>query len=226
MGGSKTESEMKGTLSPEQRQLLAAIVAQVIPEVGQAAEVYGGQIAPGVSPLQSQLFSELGGIAPGQATAGLSSLLSGTTDPTARQAAYAGARAEAEQNLRQQLPYLEERYNAAGAGRSGGLEHALAQAAGQMETGLGSLQSQLLYSEELAARDRQLQGLGLWGGLTSGAGGTQRAITGEQLGEGYNRWLAAQPYSNPWVMSYTPLIMGTQTSAPATRGFSWGIGGG
>lgn len=241
MGGSHTETESMDVLNPTQQRFLWKLAQQVMPQIGQGAEVYGGQIAPGVSALQQQGFDALSGMFGGDTGGALSAMLGGQSayevDPAARQRVYDAERALAMRQFQSEIaPMIEERYNAQGAGRSGGLEHALAQAGGDLSLGLGSLYSNLSYQDEQARRmglesaaGRQGQGLGLWGSMVGqqlGAGQMQRGIAGEQLGEGYNKWLAAQPYANPWLTSFAPTILGTQTQTPVSETFGWGMGKG
>ena len=239
MGGSHTDSSQMDVLSPEQKWFMSTLIRQVMPEIGEGAEVYGGQVAPGVSPLQQSGFDALSGAFSGESGAALSSMLGGQSayevDPAAREQLYGAEKALAMRQFQSEIaPMIEERYNAAGAGRSGGMEHALAQAGGDLSLGLGSLYADLGYQDEQARRMglenaamRQGQGLGLWGGITGNqlAGGEmQRGVEGEQLGEGYNKWLAAQPYSNPWLTSFAPTILGTQVQTPVSETWGWGKG--
>jgi hypothetical protein len=74
------------------------------------------------------------------------------------------------------------------------------------------------------AAQRQLGGLGAQQGMLQmllGGGGTQRNIVGQQNAEGYNKWLAAQPYANPMVSAYLPTILGTQTQTPVQESTSF-----
>ena len=234
-GGSHTETSMMDTMSPTQQRLLWKLAKQVMPEIGEGAEVYGGQIAPGASDLQQQGFDALSGAFSGESGNALSQMLSGQSayevDPAARQQVYDAEKALAMRQFQSEtMPMLEERYNAMGAGRSGGLEHAMSQAGGDLSLGLGSLYSNLGYQDEQSRRagleagaQRQGQGLSLWGGITGqqlAGGEMQRGIAGEQLGEGYNKWLAAQPYANPWLTSFLPTLLGTQTPVSETWGWN------
>jgi hypothetical protein len=236
-GGSKSETSKQGTLTWFQKDLLEKLYNQVAPQVGQGAETYGGQIAPDASALQQQGFDALSSMFSGESGAALSQMLSGDSafqiDPAARQQVYDSEKAMAMRQFQSEtMPMLEERYNAMGAGRSGGLQHAGAQAGADLSLGLGSLYSQLGYQDEQARRmglesaaQRQGQGLSLWGqgvGQQLAGGQMQRNIQGEQLGEGYNQWLASQPYSNPWLTSFAPTVLGTQAFTPVTETTSWG----
>ena len=240
MGGTHTDTSKMDVLTGEQQQVLNQLISYVMPQIGQGAETYGGQIAPGASDLQQQGFDALSGMFGGETGGALSAMLSGQSayevDPAARQQVYDAEKAMAMNQFQSETaPMLEERYNAMGAGRSGGLQHAMAQAGGDLSLGLGSMYSQLGYQDEESRRmglesaaQRQGQGLGMWGGLNQqqlAGGEMQRGIEGEQLGEGYNQWLASQPYSNPWVTSYMPTILGTQVNTPVSETWGWGKGG-
>lgn len=227
-GGS---TELRDILLPSQRHLLDQIIGEIRGQIGQPGTVYGGQVVPGAAPLQEQVFGQIGALA-GPATAGYERALSGLPayeiDPAAREAPYGAIEQQALGQLRKQLPYLEERYNAMGAGRSGGLQHAMAQAAGDLSLGLGVLRGQYEYQDELARRQaaesaamRQFGAAGPGLQTLMSAGGVQRGIAGEQMGEAYNKWLMGQPWANPW-LGFMPQALGTQAFTPVTQ--QWGFG--
>lgn len=237
MNMSKTEGGTVGMLTDEQSRLLDEIIGQIRPQVGQGVAQYGGQIVPGVSGLQQQGFDQLAGAFGGQTGDALSRMLSGQSayevDPAAREKVYGAERALQMGELQDTWRMLEERANFAGAGRSGGLEQAMAQAGADTQLGLSSLYAGLGYQDEQARRaglesaaGRQGQGLGMWGGLVGqqlGAGQMERGIMGEQLGEGYNRWLASQPYMNPYLTQWAPMAFGVQSEAPVQEGYGFGV---
>jgi hypothetical protein len=234
-GFTKSDTSLENILSPEQNQVLRALVAQVLPQIGQAGEVYQGQIAPGASPLQQQGFDMLGGMFGGQSGNALANMLSGQSayqvDPAARDKLYGAEKASQMSQLQDTFKMIEERANMSGAGRSGGLQHSLGQAAAQTQLGLGQFYGGLSYKDEQERRmglenaaQRQLGGLGAQQGMLQmllGGGQTQRNIMGQQNAEGYNKWLAAQPYANPMVSAYLPTILGTQTQTPVQESTSF-----
>jgi hypothetical protein len=211
-------------LTDEQKEFFSGLINQVLPQIGQSAPVYPGEIAPGASPLQQQAFSTLGGAFQGESGAAISRLLSG--DPAVSDDLYAAEKSSQMSQLQDTFKMIEERANfAGGTGRSGGLQRSMTQAAGDTHLGLGRFQSGLSYAGGEAAAQRQVAGLGAYGSLIGaqlGAGQMQRNIAGQQNAEGYNKWLAAQPYSNPW-LGFSPQILGTQTKTPVVTTTGGGV---
>ena len=235
--GSRTTSKMKDILTPEQMQALSGIIDQLLPQIGQPGEVYQGQIAPGVSPLQQQGFDMLGSMFGGQSGNALSNMLSGQSayqvDPAARDKLYGAEQASQMSQLQDTFKMIEERANMSGAGRSGSLQRSLGRAAGETQLGLGQFYGGLSYQDEQARRmglesaaQRQVGGLGAQQGMLQmllGGGDMQRNIAGQQNAEGYNKWMAAQPWANPTVAAFLPTVLGTQTQTPVQE--SWRVGG-
>lgn len=216
-GGSQTET----VLTDEQRRVLNEISRLVLGEIGQPGDVYPGQIVPGASDLQQQGFGHLSSYLGSDA---LQSMLSGqpawTPDPAARGRVYDAAEATAMNQLQSRmLPLLEERFNAMGAGRSGGLQQSMTNTAGDVTLGLGQLRAGLEYQDETARRgamenaaNRQGAGLGMYGqgiqNLMAG-GQTQRNIQGQQFGEQFGKWMSGLPEYNP-MLGLLPQVLGTQ----------------
>ena len=235
--GGSTNTTVESMLTGEQRILLHKIIGQIMPQVGEGIEAYGGQITPGISSLMQQGLDQLGGAFSGESGGALSQMLSGESayqvDPAAREKLYASQKAMGMRQFQSEImPMLEERY-AAGGGRSGGLEHAMGQAGGDLSLGLNTMYAGLGYQDEQARRmglesaaGRQGQGLGLWGNMAGGqiAGGElTRNIEGQQLGEQYNTWLAQQPYMNPYLTQWAPMAFGVQPYALGSEGKQVGI---
>ena len=135
-GGGKSNSKLMNMITPEQRELLSGVIGQIMPQLGQGVETYGGQITPGTSPLMQQGFNALSGAFGGESGGALSQMLSGQSsyevDPAARQQVYDAEKAAAMNTFRKDvMPTINEAYQ--GAGRSGGLESALAGAGGEVE---------------------------------------------------------------------------------------------
>ena len=118
------------------------------------------------------------------------------------------------------VPAIMERYAGANAADSGAAQRALGRAGNDMSLGLSAQMAPYLYQGNEAALNRQQQGgqalagmsmipgqnlsqaAGLSSGLSQallGAGGQQRQIAGEQLGEQGQKWQQAQAYNNPWL---------------------------
>lgn len=248
MGYGKSDTSIQQILTPEQNQLLNKLISEVMPQIGQAAPVYEGQITPEASALQQQAFQyaqQLGGTPEQQAqrNASLERLLSGASayevNPAAREAVYNANRDVARNELNQAFRGIEERYNARGLGRSGGVLRALAGAGQDFATNMGQLRAQLEYQDEQARRagleqgaQRQIAGQGAYQAMQQGqfgqlagllgAGDIQRNIQGQQYGEQYAKWLQGQPYANPW-LGFLPQVLGTQVNTPTTSGSQYGI---
>ena len=226
MGGSVTSSGSQSVLTKSQRALLNQLSKLLIGEIGQSAEQYGGQIVPGETDLQSSIFQSLSGSFTGanqDRDAAIQDFIkTGGVDPALRQEVYATQRGLAKNEFDDFARQVEERYNAQGAGRSGGLQRSLSRGAARFSTELASLQAGLEYQDDVRRNQGIFQGIqGLSQArlgdaeLAQQAGGLQRSIQGQQLAEGYNKWQAAQPYSNPW-LQYLPQVFGTQASTPVT----------
>ncbi len=224
---SKGSSSLENILTPEQNELLQALIGEVLPEIGQAGPVFGGQIAPDPSQLQQQAFGNLGGGGlGGEAQSAISRLLGGTIDTEARDRLVAAQQSSSQAQLQDTFKLIEERANASGAGRSGSLNQALAQAAGATQMGLDRFQAGLTFQQEQEAANRQLGGLGAFqsfSGAQLGAGGVQRNIAGQQASEAFNKWLAGQPFANPTVAAFLPTALGTQAQTPVEKTKSVGV---
>lgn len=234
--GTHSSTENQSILSGDQKNFLRALVAQIMPEIGQAGEVYAGQIAPDASPLQQEAFASLSNIFGGQSGQALNQLLSGQpayeVDPAARQQLYQAEMASQMGQLDDTWARLEERANFdGGSGRSGGLNRSMTQAAADTHLGLGRFYGGLGYQDEQARRMAAQQGvqnqaIGLQAqnqmlGAQLGAGQMQRGIEGQQYAEAYNKWLAGRPENNPW-LGFTPQVLGTQTTTPVSETWGWG----
>ncbi len=226
MGGSVTSAGRKSVLTGPQRELLNQLSGLLGIELGQAADVYEGQIVPGETDLQSQIFGGLSASFTGdnqERDAAIQNFITtGGVDPALRAEVYATQRGIAKNEFDDFARQVEERYNAQGAGRSGGLQRSLSRGAQRFSTDLAGIQAGLEYQD--ATRRNQgimqgIQGLGQARAadaqLAQQAGGLQRSIQGQQLSEDYNKWQAAQPYSNPW-LQYLPQVFGTQAFTPVT----------
>lgn len=245
-GGGSGQSQSVGaypTLTTWQRKLLKNLTAQIHP--GESVDVYGGEIAPDATASQEAAFDLAGSIggrsraSRDQATErGVLQLLSGEsafdTDPTARKNLYEAERAEEMRRFQEEvLPTLGRAYGARGHARSGGLEGSMRLAAERLGDDLYRRNTELLYQDEnvrrqeaAAARDRIATGVGADAAARQNqaldartlleVGGTERAIGAQQNQEAYNKWLAAQPYYNPW-LGFLPAALGTQTSTPVVK---------
>ncbi|TNF87099.1 MAG: hypothetical protein EP301_07385 [Gammaproteobacteria bacterium] len=202
-------------LTGGQKRLLRGLTDILGEQLGQGGPVYGGQITPGATPLQQQAFGLAGQAIPGVGGA-LSQMLSGAPDPEMIRNYYetavaAPARLGFEDTMRDISGRLGETY-----GTSGGLGAALGSAAARFNTGLAGQLAGLQFGERQSALNRQAQAVPMalaqrqqQLGQMLGAGGTQRAIQGQQLGEDYAKWQQAQPYANPWLTGFLGPALGT-----------------
>jgi hypothetical protein len=98
---------------------------------------------------------------------------------------------------------------------------------------LGGTLAQTILGEKGQHAQTQLGAAGQYGGLMGnilsqalGAGGAQRGIESEQLGEGYQKWLGEQAYQNPW-LSFISQIFGARPYAVGQQqkssGFDFGF---
>lgn len=256
-GGSKTES-----YDPYQglymRQMGSDVYKGLVQgNIGRPGPQYGGQLVPGVSPLQQAGFDVAGGLppiasggmqlgaqmsagldpgGPGRIAAGAESAMGDILSPMDAGAArdyWQGSFVDpAMRNLTERiLPAVSERYAGAGthgAVSGGGFGRAIGRATGDVATGLNAQLGQILFGADQAARNRQLGGVNaatsaallpsriaasgevLGGDALSrmlGIGGMQRGISGEQLGEQYQKWESSQAYANPY-LQFMSTVMG------------------
>lgn len=242
-GGQSQKVGQYATLTTWQRKLLKDLTRQIDP--GESAEVYGGEISPGATGAQEAAFGMADAIGgDGRASrqnateSAVLSLLSGDAafdiDPTARKNLYEAERAEELRRYQEEvLPAMSRAFGGRGLARSGGLERSMRLSGERLGEDLYRRNTELLYQDEnarrtelAAARDRQALGVSADGQARANdaldiqtllqAGGTDRAIQAQGNQESYNKWLAAQPYYNPW-LGFLPAALGTQTSTPVVK---------
>ena len=217
-GGGSSPSVQTGqqpTMTPQQRRLLDLISRQAATGIEEGVDPYPGTRTPEASPLQEQLFGRL----EDRQLSVMDQLDDWATgmmepeayDPTAAREHWQQSFVEpARQQFHEEtLPGLDERYAGMGAMSGSGFEKAIADAAGRMDTQLGSQLAQLMYQDR--GRHDQLglqqQQLGL-GGMDRAfqqfsplmqAGQMQRGIEQQQLEEDYQDWRMTQGWGNPWL---------------------------
>lgn len=214
------------TLTPEQRSILDMLTKILGGELGQP-----GEMPPGASQLQEQLFGALSGGETGGAGSAIQAgseyldrLLSQDYDPTAGQEYWEQAfqKPMMQQWEQEIMPSIAEKYGGAGAISSSGFNRAMGQAGANMQTQLGGQLADVLYQGQQAHKGRQLQGAGLsqqLAGLLGQAGGEQRNI-------GLQQWESQQPWGNPW-LNFLPLALGTRAfenyaQQPYQQASPWG----
>lgn len=202
-----------------QEELMNKLMEIMAPTLEEGVESYEGQIAPGASELQEAGFGAVRNLLFGDDTAYAQGRdvigdLFQPFDPTAARDYFETAiRRPAEQRFeRVTLPNIAERYIRGGALDSGAARRAIAGATADLESGLSGKLADIMYRGE-QDRDRMRAGLLPLAAdyetqpirFAMQAGGTQRSIEAAQKQEAYNKWLASQPYSNPWLRYALPL---------------------
>lgn len=238
-GGGSDPSVQTGqqpTMTPQQRRLLDLLSRQAATGIEEGVDPYPGTRTPEASPLQEQLFGRL----EDRQLSVMDQLDDWATgmmepeayDPTAAREHWQQSFVEpARQQFHEEtLPGLDERYAGMGAMSGSGFEKAIADAAGRMDTQLGSQLAQLMYQDR--GRHDQLglqqQQLGL-GGMDRAfqqisplmqGGEMQRGIEQQQLEEDYQDWQMTQGWANPWLqVAQVPLqAQAFQNYATAQQG--------
>ena len=219
-GGGSSPSVQTGQqprMTPQQRRLLDLLSRQAATGIEEGVDPYPGTRTPEASPLEEQLFGRL----EDRQLSVMDQLDDWATgmmepeayDPTAAREHWQQSFVEpARQQFHEEtLPGLDERYAGMGAMSGSGFEKAIADAAGRMDTQLGSQLAQLMYQDR--SRHDQLglqqQQLGL-GGMDRAfqqfaplmqAGQMQRGIEQQQLEEDYQDWQMTQGWANPWLQA-------------------------
>lgn len=191
----------------------------------EAGPVYEGQIAPGVNANMLAAFEGAGQLGQNTELSGaISRLLSDTGESPGVEDYYQrSVVAPARQEFNDALRQVDARYGDTW-GQTGGHQQMVAEAASRFGTGIGSVLGELVYNDQQAALDRQLdrQNVGIQGALGQsqdergrlstmlGIGDYERGIEGENLAEDYAKWEQGQVYNNPWFGFLGPAI-GTQT---------------
>ena len=165
-GGGSDPSVQTGqqpTMTPQQRRLLDLLSRQAATGIREGVDPYPGTRTPEASPLQEQLFGRL----EDRQLSVMDQLDDWATgmmepeayDPTAAREHWQQSFVEpARQQFHEEtLPGLDERYAGMGAMSGSGFEKAIADAAGRMDTQLGSQLGQIMYGQREQEMGRQLQ---------------------------------------------------------------------
>ncbi len=230
----KVETKRTEVLTPAQMELLDELTNLLKGQLGQGVEPYPGQLVPGASEIQQQLFdllSPIGGAIGGLTTQGadyISQLLQRQFNPEEatqywQQAFVNPAMHEWEQNI---VPQVMEYYAGQNAVDSGAAMRALAKSGTDLQTQLNAELANLLWGEKQSLQSRQdlasQMGLNLLP-ATIGMGEEQRGITQQLMQEPYQKWQMSQPWANPW-LQYLPVALGTTPYQVNT--YTTGGGGG
>lgn len=115
------------------------------------------------------------------------------------------------------LPKVLEPFIASGIMDSSAAQRAMAKSGERLTTDLGGILGQLLFQSEQAYKGQLPQAMGLIESLGLGAGGAQRGIEQERLGEPYQKWATSQPYANPY-LNLLQTVLGSRAFEPIVQG--------
>ena len=234
--GSKPKVKTKKVerLTPGQMELLDELTNLLKGQLGQGVRPYQGQLVPGASEIQQQLFEMLmpfGGPVGGLTRQGadyISQLMQQQFNPDEvrqywQQAYVKPAERAWEETV---VPKVMEYYAGQNALDSGAARRALAKSGTDLQTQLNAELAKLLWGEKTNLQSRQdlasQLGLNLLPQVM-GMGEEQRAITQELMQEPYQKWQMSQAWSNPW-LQYLPAALGTNPYQINT--YTTGGGGG
>jgi len=234
--GSKQKVKTKKTevLTPGQMELLDELTNLLKGQLGQGVEPYPGQLVPGASEIQQQLFEMLmpsGGAVGGLTKQGadyISQLMQQQFNPEEAQDYWQRAYVKPAQRTWEEtvVPEVMERYAGQNALDSGAARRALAKSWGDVQSQLNAELAKILWGEKQSLTQRQdtasQLGLNLLPQVI-GMGEEQRGITQEMLQEPYQKWQMSQPWANPW-LQYLPTTLGTNPYQVNT--YTTGGGGG
>ena len=243
MGG----PERVDIMTDQQKSVLNKMLGQVSGAIGQGIDPYGGQITPDATANQLAAFQGAGNLFGDprvDSSAAINQLMSGDpafqVDPAQREAFYqdalvAPARAQFQDTLQQ----VESRYGA-GFGEPGAMRGMANRAVSDFETNLMGKKAELIYADEMARRGAAEAGMGRMGqgaalaptydanqranlGLMSTLGGEERAISGQQMGEEFNKWQMEQPYNNPWLGHFGSVMSAQPFAIQNNPGWGKGV---
>jgi hypothetical protein len=214
-----------------QESLLNQLTGMISGQVGKGVEAYPGQVVPGATGTQQNTFdlAQLitgGQYQPVQDSQGALSQMFQPFDPTSAQQYWQQGVVDPAMQLweRDILPAVQERFISNNAGSSGAANRAIARSGEELTTNLSGQLANLLYSGQQSHLGRQVDASNtlmnqLTGitGIGTTAGGAERDIMSQLLGEDYQKWLATQPYNNPW-LNMVPQALGAQAFEPIVQG--------
>jgi len=179
------------TMMPGQLNILNLLSSVLGGQIGKGIKGYEGQITPGATPLQEQIFGEAG------------QWMGRQTPEAAREFWETGLKAPMMETWEKEtIPMLREQFIGQGLESSSGLNRALAESGRRLTTDVGSMLEQVLFKGEQALP-------GQMAGMMGGVAGPQRQIQAELMQEPYMKWQQEQPWANPWLQQLG-LGLGTQ----------------
>lgn len=234
--GSKPKVKTKKVerLTPGQMELLDELTGLLKGQLGKGIEPYSGQLVPGASEIQQQLFEMLmpsGGSVGGLMKQGaeyISQLMQQQFNPEEAQEYWQRAYVSPAERVWKEtvVPEVMERYAGANALDSGAARRALAKSWGDVQSQLNAELAKILWGEKQSLTQRQdtasQLGLNLLPQIM-GMGEEQRGIMQEMLQEPYQKWQMSQAWANPW-LQYLGTALGTSPFQINT--YTTGGGGG
>jgi len=214
----KVKAKKVDRLTPGQMELLDELTNLLKGQLGIGIEPYSGQLVPGASEIQQQLFEMLspegtvGGLTK-QGAEYISQLMQQQFNPQEAQDYWQRAYVMPAQRAWEEtvVPEVMERYAGANALDSGAARRALAKSWGDVQSQLNAELAKILWGEKQSLAQRQdiasRLGLSLLPEVM-GMGEEQRAITQELMQEPYQKWQMSQPWANPW-LNYLGTALGT-----------------
>ncbi len=230
----KVKTNKTEVLTPGQMELLDELTNLLKGQLGQGVEPYPGQLVPGASEIQQQLFEMLmpsGGSVGGLTKQGadyVSQLMQQQFNPKEAQDYWQRAYVKPAQRTWEEtvVPEVMERYAGQNALDSGAARRALAKSWGDVQSQLNAELAKILWGEKQSLTQRQdiasQLGLNLLPQVM-GIGEEQRGITQEMLQEPYQKWQMSQAWANPW-LNYLGTALGTNPYQINT--YTTGGGGG
>jgi hypothetical protein len=231
----ETKFQQFPTLTPGQQSVLDALIPNVREALqGKGATPYSGEIVPGPSETQSQIFDLVGqllrGTGPMQAEGtGVLTDIMGLMDPTKAQDYWEkGIKAPMMESWKKDIvPGILEQFAAYDAAGSGPARKAVSESGRRLETDMVSMLENLLQQFRGEAYGAAKTGLSYPETLISStlpAAGQQYQISADQAMAAYKEWLRQQPEYSPWLQYLTPAL-GTRAfeNVATTSGGQQGI---
>jgi hypothetical protein len=227
-------------MSTDLRKLTNELGGLLRGQLGKGADVYGGQLTPGMNQNTLDAFGAAGGLMTGnpEQDAAIQRLMSGAGDIEGVNQFYQQSVLDpSRRDFNDALRVVDDRYGDVW-GTSGAHAKAVADATSNYGIGLGQVLGNLVYNDRNAAADRQLGGVQASQSAEQnqmaqlntllGVGDYQRGLEGEGLAADYSQWQAGQAYNNPWLGFLGTALSTAQPSPPragllekAQAGFSF-----
>lgn len=255
-GDGGSEVQRNDRLTPEQQQLLEDLNVLLTGQLGQGLEPFGGEISPGIDPLQQRAFDQLGELDPNSYDQklrdyALRDVVKGT--PAFEETAESRAETEqffldsferpAQAQFDVDIDALAHRFGMSGSSLSGSFGKALGQETTNFRTNLQGIKANLLRGDRDAAiQSRESAAARRLGGVQASGfeetrqaqalftgGSLRRGIQAEQNQDELFNFMFSQPAFNPW-LGYLGVALGVPayqfSGSSQTGGGAGGAGGG